>query len=210
MWGAFNTNQWQFGDNFAVSKGFAVAHVGVYSCCIEKGLIILLSPKNVKLPMLEYIAAALRRGWGTLCVCEWGGGALNTNQWQFGNNFAVSKGFVVAHVGVYSCCIEEGCQGNIVCVGCVCVGGGGGGRGALNTNQWQVGDNFAVSKGFVAAHVGVYSCCIEEGCQGNIVCVGCVCVCVWGGGGGGGGGGRGLLIQTSGRLGIILLSPKDL
>ena len=42
--------------------------------------------------------------------------------------------------------------------------------GALNTNQWQVRYNFAVSKGFVVAHVGVYSCCIEEG-VGNIVCV---------------------------------------
>ena len=46
--------------------------------------------------------------------CVWG--ALNTNQWQFGNNFAVSKGFVVANVGVYSCCIEEG-------VTTLCVGG---------------------------------------------------------------------------------------
>ena len=43
-----------------------------------------------------------------VCVCVGGGGVLNTNQWQFGNNFAVSKEFVVAHVGVYSCCIEEG------------------------------------------------------------------------------------------------------
>ena len=42
-----------------------------------------------------------------MCVWGGGGGALNTNQWQFGNNFAVSKGFVVAHVGVDSCCIDQ-------------------------------------------------------------------------------------------------------
>ena len=66
----------------------------------------------------------------------------------------------------------------------MCVGG------ALDTNQWQFGNNFAVSKGFVVAHVRVDSCCIEEGVA--TLCVG------------------GLLIQTSGSLGIILLSPKDL